>query len=158
MSIVHETITLERHYDATPERIFRAFSDPEAKARWFPAARDGWTVQAGEFDFREGGLETSAAGPPGGELYHNTTRYLDIVPNERIIFSYEMAQGTRRISASLQSVDLFAENGGTRLVLTDQGAYLDGLDTAPTRRRGIEPQLDLLAKALQAEPLQEGTS
>ena len=153
MSIVHETITLERHYDATPERVFRAFADPGAKARWFPAAPDGWTVRPGEFEFREGGRETSASGPPGGELYHNTTRYHDIVPNQRIILSYEMAHGDQRISVSIQSVDLYAENGGTRLVLTDQGAYLDGLDNARNRRRGLEPQLDQLAKALQ-----EGTS
>ena len=67
MSIVHETITLERHFDATPERVFRAFANPAAKALWFPAAPEGW-VDRGEktFDFREGGLETSATGPAGG--------------------------------------------------------------------------------------------
>jgi uncharacterized protein YndB with AHSA1/START domain len=148
MTIVHETITLERHYDATPERVFRAFSDAKAKAQWFPGP-DDWPVQReSTFDFREGGLETSASGPVGGEPYYYTARYHDIVPNQRIIFSYEMSHVGRRISVSVQSIELFPENGGTRLALTDQGAYLDGLDGPQQRRGGIEPQLDQLAKAL----------
>lgn len=149
MSIVHETIVLERHYDATPERVFRAFSDAEAKAMWFPSAPAEW-IAHGEntFEFREGGLEASATGPAGAEPYYYTARYLDIVPNRRIIFSYEMSHGRQRISVSLQSIDLYPEGVGTRLVLTDQGAYLDGLDNARQRRGGIEPQLDQLAKAL----------
>jgi uncharacterized protein YndB with AHSA1/START domain len=148
MTIVHETIALERHYDATPERVFRAFADAEAKAMWFPGPED-WSVQGeGTFDFREGGLETSAAGPVGREPYYYTARYHDIVPNQRIIFNYEMSHAGRRLSVSVQSVELFPDNRGTRLVLTDQGAYLDGLDDARKRRGGIERQLDLLTKAL----------
>jgi uncharacterized protein YndB with AHSA1/START domain len=149
MTIVHETITLERHYDATPERVFRAFSDAEAKAMWFPRGPDHWRVQGeSTFEFRVGGLETSASGPVGGELYHYAARYHAIVPDQRIIFSYEMTHAGRRLSVSVQSIELFAENGGTRLVLTDQGAYLDGLDDPRQRRGGIEPQLDQLGKAL----------
>jgi uncharacterized protein YndB with AHSA1/START domain len=149
MTIVHETIVLERHYDATPARVFRAFSDPAAKALWFPAAPDHWHTRAERtLDFRVGGLETSASGPPGGELYYYSARYHDIVPDERIIFSYEMTHVGRRLSVSVQSIDLIADHGGTRLVLTDQGAYLDDLDTPQQRRGGIEPQLDKLAKVL----------
>jgi uncharacterized protein YndB with AHSA1/START domain len=151
MTIVHETITLDRHYDATPERVFRAFSNAEAKAMWFPGGPGHWQVQgASTFDFRVGGLETRATGPVGGELFHYTARYHDIVPNQRIILSYEMSHVGRRLSISVQSIELFAENGGTRLVLTDQGAYLDGLDTPQQRRNGIGPELDRLAKALTA--------
>jgi uncharacterized protein YndB with AHSA1/START domain len=149
MTIVHETITLERHYDATPERVFRAFADPEAKAMWFPSAPAHWIAHSeSTFEFREGGLEASATGPAGGEPYHYTARYHDIVPDQRIIFSYEMTYAGQRISVSIQSIDLYPEDSGTRLVLTDQGAYLDGRDTAQQRRGGIEPQLDQLAKAL----------
>lgn len=112
--------------------------------------RSGELADPGEstFDFREGGLETSASGPPGGDLCYYTARYLDIVPDQRIIFCYEMSRFDRRMSVSVQTVELFAEDGGTRLVLTDQGAYLDGLDDPQQRRSGIEPQLDQLAKAL----------
>ena len=70
------------------------------------------------------------------------------MPNQRIIIDYEMSHAGRRISVSVQSIELFAENSGTRLVQTDQGAYLDGLDTPQQRRNGIGPELDQLAKAL----------
>jgi uncharacterized protein YndB with AHSA1/START domain len=147
-TIRHETITLERHYDAAPERVFRAFSDPAVKAIWFHGP-DDWPIQGDTtFDFREGGLETSAAGPPGGDLCHYTARYVDIVPGERIVFTYDMSRSGRRMSVSVQSIELSPEDGGTRLRLVDQGAYLDGLDDPRSRRAGIEPQLDQLAKAL----------
>ena len=148
MTIVHETIMLERRYDATPERVFGAFADPTVKALWFHGPEDWPTQGEGTFDFREGGLETSASGPLGGDLCYYTARYTDIVPNQRIIFHYEMSRFGRRMSVSVQSIELFEEDGGTRLVLTDQGAYLDGLDHPQQRRSGIEPQLDQLAKAL----------
>ncbi len=150
-SVVHDTFTLERHYDAAPERVFRAFADPRAKAQWFPSAPDSWVAHGEDtFDFRVGGRETSATGPAGGEPYHYSARYLDIVPGRRIVLSYEMVQAGRRLTVSLQTVELIPERGGTRLVLTEQGAYLDGLDTPGVRRNGIEPQLDALAKALAA--------
>jgi uncharacterized protein YndB with AHSA1/START domain len=148
MTIVHETITLERRYDARPERVFQAFSDGEAKALWFHR-RDYWPIRVeSTFDFREGGLETNTSGPSSDELYRYTARYHDIVPNRRILLSYEMSRSGERISVSLQSIELFGEDGGTRLVLIDHGAYLDGLDRPHHRRGGIQRQLDQLAKAL----------
>ena len=148
MSIAHDTISLERHYHATPERVFGAFSNPAAKAIWFHGpdhwpAPEGWTS-----DFRIGGIDTVAMGPAGGEPYYSTARYYDIVPNRRIVLSYEMVHAGRRISISMQSYEMVAEDGGTRLSLTDQGAYLDDLDVPANRRRGLEAELDQLAQAL----------
>lgn len=150
MTIVHETIVLERHYDATPRRVFRAFADPEARAMWFNGP-DDWPAPADRtFDFRVGGLETMVTGPAGAEPFHYTARFHDIVADQRIIRCYDMAHRGQRISVSVQSVELFPDNGGTRLVLTDQGGYLDGLDIPRHRRRGLELELNGLAKALVA--------
>jgi uncharacterized protein YndB with AHSA1/START domain len=150
MSVVHETITLDRHYPATPERVFRAFADPAAKAQWFRGP-EGWDQQ-GEttFDFREGGRESSAAGVAGGPICTYDATFHDIVPGERIVLSYEMSTQGRRMSVSIQTVELRAEPGGTHLVLTDQGTYLDGLDSAENRASGIDAQLELLAGTLGA--------
>ena len=148
MSVVHETIVLDRHYPAAPERVFRAFADPAAKAQWFHGPQ-GWDQQgATTFDFREGGRECSAAGVTGGPICTYEATFHDIVPGERIVLSYEMATDGRRMSVSVQTVELRAEPGGTHLILTDQGAYLDGLDSAKNRTSGIDAQLDLLAEAL----------
>jgi uncharacterized protein YndB with AHSA1/START domain len=101
------------------------------------------------FDFREGGREISAAGAAGGPVCTYEATFHDIVAGERIVLSYEMAMDGRRMSVSVQTVELHAApGGGTRLVLTDQGAYLDGIDSAKARLSGIDAQLDLLAEAL----------
>jgi uncharacterized protein YndB with AHSA1/START domain len=150
MTAVHETISLQRHYDVTPARVFGAFADPEIKAVWFVGPEDWPTQGESTFDFREGGLETSAAGPLGGDLCYYTARYIDIVPDERIVLTYEMSRFGRRMSVSVQTIELHDENGGTRLVLTNQGVYLDGLDNPEQRRGGIAADLDQLDKALTA--------
>jgi uncharacterized protein YndB with AHSA1/START domain len=57
-SVVHATFVIERTYDATPARVFKAFADPVAKRRWFVEG-EGWEVDAFELDFRVGGFERS---------------------------------------------------------------------------------------------------
>lgn len=57
-----------------------------------------------------------------------------------------------RISVSLASVELEAASAGTRLVYTEQGAYLDGHDTPALREEGTIQLLDALGAALQHEP------
>jgi hypothetical protein len=61
---------------------------------------------------------------------------------------HEMSRFGRRRSVSVQTAELSAGHGGTRLVLTDQGVYLDGLDNPEQRRAGIGVDLDQLGKAL----------
>ena len=57
-----------------------------------------------------------------------TATFQDIVPNERIVTTYDMTADQKRISVSLATVEVKAEGKGTRLTLTEQGAYLDGSD------------------------------
>jgi uncharacterized protein YndB with AHSA1/START domain len=66
-STEHATFTIERTYDAAPERVFAAWADPAAKARWFGGPGDGDTEY--ELDFRVGGRELNRGGPPGGPVY-----------------------------------------------------------------------------------------
>jgi uncharacterized protein YndB with AHSA1/START domain len=99
-------------------------------------------------DFRVGGRETSSVGPKGGPRHTFEAEYLDIVPNNRIIISYVMHIGDAKISASLQTIELTPAGKGTRLVLTEHGAFLDGYDDAGSRERGTRGLLEQLAKAL----------
>ncbi len=67
-SIEHAGFTIQRRYDAAPERVFAAWADPAAKARWF-AGPEEWEVGPHELDFREGGTEFASGGPREGPVH-----------------------------------------------------------------------------------------
>lgn len=145
-SAAHATFTLERTYDAPPERVFRAFTDPKIKARWFRGPED-WG-QEHELDFRVGGREISRGGPPEGPIHVFQGWYWDIVPNQRIIFSYDLHLDQTRISVSLVTVQLESAGAGTQLTFTEQGAFLDGYDDSKGREHGTGELLDALGAEL----------
>jgi uncharacterized protein YndB with AHSA1/START domain len=141
-SVTHDTFVIERTLAAKPATVFDAFADPAKKARWFGGPDDGTSVR--EFDFRVGGRESINGGPTGGPTYTFESVYRDIVPDERILTTYEMALDGARISVSLSSVEFLPNGAGTRLVYTEHGAYLDGHDTPQARLNGTTEMLDAL--------------
>jgi uncharacterized protein YndB with AHSA1/START domain len=144
-SVEHSTFVVERTYPVEPATVFAAWSDPEAKARWFANPEDG--VEEFELDFRVGGREFNR-GAVEGSAYTYEARYQDIVPDERIVYAYDMHVGDQRISVSLGTVELAAEGEGTRLTYTEQGAFLDGLDTVAQRESGTGALFDALGEEL----------
>jgi uncharacterized protein YndB with AHSA1/START domain len=143
-SVTHATFVIERTFDASPARVFAAFADPEAKARWFAGSPEDWESAEYELDFRVGGRERASGGPPGGPAYTFEAQYRDIVPDERIVTTYDMHLDDKRISVSLATVEFKPEGGGTRLIFTEQGAFLDGYDDPAERERGTRELLDAL--------------
>jgi uncharacterized protein YndB with AHSA1/START domain len=139
-SVQHSTFVIERQYEASPEQVFAAWADPSAKAQWFPKAE--------VFEFRVGGREFNRGGPPGGPIYTFDARYEDIVPDKRIVYSYVMDMDERRISASVVTVEFQRTETGTRLLYTEQGAFLDGLDAPEQREHGTKALLDKLGAVL----------
>jgi len=148
VSVVHDTFVVERIYDAPPERVFAAWSDPKVKAQWF-AGPDEWDNSDHELDFRVGGREHLSGGLPDGPTYSYDATIQDIVPNERIIHTYDMHLDGKRISVSVATVEFLSAGEGTRLVLTEQGAYLDGLDDPRQREQGTNELLEALKNYLQ---------
>jgi uncharacterized protein YndB with AHSA1/START domain len=123
--------------------VFAAWANPEAKARWF--------ARAEEFDFRVGGREMNRGGSEGGPAFTFAARYQDIVQDERIVYTYDMVLGEKRISVSLATVEFKPVGSGTRLIFTEQGAFLDGHDTPAQREQGMAGLLNALAAELRGE-------
>ncbi|MGG1573514.1 SRPBCC family protein [Fictibacillus sp. NRS-1165] len=136
----HATFQIERIYQATPERVFTAWSNKSSKARWYQPAE--------VFDFRVGGREFSQGGPAGGPVFTFDAYYQEIVPNERLVYSYSLDQGEIRISVSIATIELIPTREGTKLVFTEQGTFFDGHDTPEQREQGTKELLDLLGKSL----------
>lgn len=147
-SALHNTFTITRVYDAPPSRVFAAFADPKAKAKWFSPPPD-WVDVKQSVEFRVGGREHSSARDSSGVKHVFDSIYYDIVPDARIVYAYDMHLNEKRISVSLTTIDLQAAAGGkTTLTFTEQGVYLDGYDDAKAREEGTTWLLGKLGETL----------
>lgn len=152
-SVIHDTFVIERTYPASPSRVFAAFASNDAKDAWGDTGDIAEAEPAtglAEFDFRIGGHERFGHVYQGVSYTYDAI-YYDIVPDQRLVYSYEMYAGSARISVSVATIEFAETDDGTRLTWTEQGAYLDGFDgeDAPRLRQGgTSEMLDGLAKYL----------
>ncbi|MBB3526702.1 SRPBCC family protein [Rhizobium redzepovicii] len=149
-SAEHTTLVIERRLKAPVARVFRAWSIPEAKRQWF-ACHGEWAPLEYGLDFRPGGTERNHVADTDGLLHAFDAHYIDIVPDVRIIYAYEMKLGERRISASLATVAFEADPEGTRMIFTEQVVFLDGYADNGARLQGTEIGLDNLELFLERE-------
>jgi uncharacterized protein YndB with AHSA1/START domain len=143
-SVEHAAFVLERVYDASPDRVFAAWSEPQAKARWYSDSAAEF-----ELDFRVGGWERGRGKLPDGGEYAFQALYLDIVLGRRIVYTYDMLLDGVRISVSLATVEFEPQRDRTRLVFTEQTAFLDGHEMPAQRKHGMGSLLDSLGQWLQ---------
>lgn len=150
-SVSHATFVLERRYKASAARVYRALSEPGAKAQWFTPP-ETWRKDEQTMDFRIGGVETSIGGPVGGPVHAFRAVYQDIVPDERIVYSYFMTLDDVRISVSVATFELTPDGEHTVLKLTEMGAYLDGFDDGGRlREEGTKVLLDNLGRFVEGD-------
>lgn len=153
--VIHDTFVIKRTYPTSVSRVFAAFTTKEATDAWrdtgdLDSPELGTESDDREFDFRVGGHERFSFGYQGVSQCYDAL-YYDIVPQRRIIYSYEMYADGVRSSVSVVTIECIPVNGGTALAWTEQGAYLNGVDGAEAphlRRGGVSEMLDCLAKYL----------
>jgi len=151
-STVHSTFSVERTYQASPARVFAAWSDPKARLQW-EAIGDNFTTTYTQNDFRVGGRDVSKFDFGKSDQYVADARYEDIVKDRRIVYAYTMSHNERRISSSLTTISLTPVAEGTHVVLTEQITILDGGDKVEYRQAGIAGQLDQLGTFLAGQPV-----
>lgn len=149
--IVHHTFTVERDLPATPKRVFAAFSREDLKSRWFRHPDGQQVVVDRTFDFRPGGEERLVGHWKSGRISDFRCRYYDIVEGERIAYVYEMFVNGAKLSVSLATVEVAPRGTGTRLRVTEQGAFLreEGAADAASREHGTRLLMDALAASLE---------
>jgi uncharacterized protein YndB with AHSA1/START domain len=141
------TVRLHRVLRATPERIYRAFLDADAMAKWLPP--DGFTGKVHHLNAEVGGtFRMSFTNFTTGNSHSFGGEYLELVPNERILhtdkFDDPNLPGEMRTSVSLKKVFC-----GTELDVVQEGIP----SAIPTEAcyLGWQESLTLLAQLVEAE-------
>lgn len=141
------TINLHRVLRATPERVYRAFLDPDAKAKWLPP--NGFTGKVHHIDARVGGTyRMSFTNFTTGQSHTFGGEYIELVPNERIRYTdkFEEANlpGTIEVAVNLTKVSC-----GTELTIVQKGVP----DVIPAEAcyLGWQESLTLLANLVEPE-------
>lgn len=151
-SVIHSTFVIERHFEKPAERVFSAFADATKKRRWF-ADPETSEVEEFEMDFRVGGTERmryrfKEGTPLKGQELTNEGRFLEIVPERRVVTASVMSIGDKHISASLVTIELVPTDKGTDLICTHQGAFFEGADGTKMREAGWRTLFDKLTAEL----------
>jgi len=148
LSADHATFVIERTYPVPPTQVFGAWADAEAKGIWMDDPETTSNGTPADMDFRIGGHERFGGLTPDGSSYRYDAVYYDIVPDQRIVYCYEMYAGDARMSVSIATVEFVAADTGTTLTYTEQGVFLDGIDKPEARQEGTEWLLDNLGTYL----------
>jgi len=147
-SIKHSSFVIERRYDYDPAQVYRAWVNPEAKARWFNGPPDKWSEQVREMDVRVGGRDRLIGKFVDGSESRFEALYFEVVPEKRLVYAYDMYWQGNKISVSLASIEFVLAGKGTKLVVTEQHAFLDGYEDGGSRERGTRSLLENLADSL----------
>jgi uncharacterized protein YndB with AHSA1/START domain len=142
------TIRLHRVLRATPERVYRAFLDPDAMAKWLPP--NGFTCKVHHMDAKVGGTyKMSFTNFTTGKSHSFGGTYLELKPNERIRYSDKFDDpnmaGEMQTTITLKKV-----SGGTEVTIVQEGVpaaipadacYLGWQDSLVSLAKLVEPEI-----------------
>ena len=143
------SFTISRLLNASPARVYAAWSTKAGKDRWFKAVNNAWELTERQFDFRVGGHDIMAGKWQTGMISRFAATYLDIVPDQRVVYAYDLLLDDKKISVSLATIEFHAEGNGTRMTVTEQGAFLDGYEDKGSRETGTKALMDVLVASLE---------
>lgn len=141
------TIRLHRVFRAAPERLYRAFLDPDAKAKWLPP--NGFTGKVHHLDARVGGsYKMSFTNFATGKSHSFGGQYVELTPHERIRYTDRFDDpslpGAMQVTVTLKKVSV-----GTEVNITQEG--VPDIIPAEACYLGWQESLALLAKLVEAE-------
>jgi uncharacterized protein YndB with AHSA1/START domain len=84
-------LVLARLMDVTPEQLFKAWTTPERFPEWF--CPKPWRAEVAKMELKPGGAWNTTMYGPDGEVFENPGVYLEVVPNQKIVFSDAFTEG-----------------------------------------------------------------
>jgi len=140
------SLTLSRHYPVAPEKVWRAWTDPQAVKRWW-GPTPGEPVSLAELDVRVGGRFRIVFGGPDGKLHECAGTYKEVVPNRKLVFTWSWPNSTpERVSVvTIVFKDL---NGKTELIFKHEQLFDEKV--RDDHKRGWTGSLDKLEQFLKS--------
>jgi uncharacterized protein YndB with AHSA1/START domain len=139
------SLTLTRSYPVAPEKVWRAWTDPQAVSKWWGPG-PGEPVSLAELDVRVGGRFRIVFGGPDGKAHECAGEYKEVVPNRKLVFTWSWPNSTpERVSV----VTIVFENlkGKTQLIFKHEQLFDE--EVRDNHKRGWSGALDKLAAHLQ---------
>ncbi|WP_053207254.1 SRPBCC family protein [Jiangella muralis] len=128
----NNTLTIARRYPAAAGRVWAAWTDPVAVARWW--GPHGWTTTVERMDVRPGGQWRFSMAPDDGsaDAVHIVVTYREVRPHERLRYLDQFATADWTITGDGVSTDVAftADGTGTRVAITAVFADRDALHQA----------------------------
>ena len=135
------TLRMVRRFDASPARVFDAWTDPDLAARWLFTGPDSERHRT-EIDLKVGG-RWEIVDRRGGVDYRAIGEYLEIEPPRRLVFSFGMPQFSEAFTTV--TVEIEADGDGARMTLTQAGLQAEAVAAL---EQGWSQMFDALAQQL----------
>lgn len=126
MSTYQDTLVIERTFSAPIEKVWNAHASLETKQKWFKGPPE-WKQTERTLDFHIHGKETMK-GILNGKDSSYTAVYFEIVPNERLVYAFDVVWEGEIFSVSLVTTEFESVPEGTKMTFAEQLTYLDNPD------------------------------
>ena len=140
------SLNLQRHYPVAPEKVWRAWTDPEAIKRWWGPG-PGEPVSLAELEVRVGGRFRIVFGGPDGRMHECAGVYKEVVPNRKLVFTWTWPNSTPE-RVSIVTILFQAVGTGTELQFTHE--QLHDEQVRDDHKRGWSSSFDKLERFLQS--------
>ena len=125
------SLTLSRHYPVAPEKVWRAWTDPQAVKRWW-GPTPGEPVSLAELDVRVGGRFRIVFGGADGKMHECAGAYKEVVPNRKLVFTWSWPNSTPD-RVSVVTIEFRAAGKGTDLLFKHEQLFDEATKTGHTR-------------------------
>jgi uncharacterized protein YndB with AHSA1/START domain len=141
-------LLLTRLIDAPPEKLYRAWTEPALLKQWF--APHPWTTPRAELDVRPGGANLVVMRSPDGNDSPNRGVYLEVVPNQRLVFTDAYTEAWQPSEKPFMTVILAFEEEGGKTRYTARVRHWTAADREAHEKMGFHGGWEMCARQLEA--------
>ena len=137
----HHIVVAQAQFKSSPSQVYAIWTDSANRHRWEPTP-EGMKTHYLNYDFRIGGVEQSEMRQGGAVVAKLITRFFDIVPDHRLVFSVMVLVDDVPVSCSQNTLELVPEGTGTKLTCHEMVVWLHGNDLSIEHQGGWDLMLN----------------